>query len=205
MNVELVKFLRDNLYEPLTTELAAKIYHLSTQVEELVSQAQLEQIKPEQHGEFTFARERMEAIVKEMMPLHQAHWAETEEHRHGLEFKPDYERFIRFERAGRALVFTLRKEGRLLGNFAVYIAQSMHTQTLMATEDTLFLLPEARKGRTSARLIGYAERALKQLGVKEISVSVKLVNKAGRFFQMLGYKHVSNGLTKVLEEENVCA
>ena len=42
--------------------------------------------------------------------------------------------------------------------------------------------------------------ALKSLGVKEINVSVKTVNKAGRFFRMLGYRHVENGLSKILED-----
>ena len=48
--------------------------------------------------------------------------------------------------------------------------------------------------------MGYAERALKQLGVTEINVTVKINNKHGRYFQMLGYHHVSNGLMKVLED-----
>ena len=67
-------------------------------------------------------------------------------------------------------------------------------------------MPEARKGRTAARFIAYAERALNQIGVgKEIDVSVKLVNKAARFFQIIGYRHTSNGLSKILEDSYMCA
>ncbi len=199
MNAELIKLLKQNMGLPLSWDLAADIYVAAMKVIPLVPLAKIEAIKPEQSGEYTFARELLKDILEEMMPLHQEHWSETEAHRHGLIFNPDYDRFIRFEQAGRCVVFTIRKDGRLMGNFSLYLAQSMHTQTLMATEDTLFLIPEARKGRTAARFINYAERALKQLGVVEINVSVKVVNKAGRYFQIIGYQHVSNGLTKVLE------
>lgn len=113
-------------------------------------------------------------------------------------FNPDYEAFFRQERAGRAVVFTLRKERRLLGNFSLYVTKSMHTQTLMSREDTLFLMPEARKGGTAMRFIEYGEKALEQIGVRESNVSVKVINKASRFFQMIGYKHTDNGLSKIL-------
>ena len=82
----------------------------------------------------------------------------------------------------------------------MYLDKSTHTRTLIATEDTLFLMPEARRGRSANRFISYCENALKLIGVREVCVSVKTVNKAGRFFRMLGYQHVENGLTKVLED-----
>jgi GNAT superfamily N-acetyltransferase len=190
--------LKSNIGKVLTPEIAALIAMASEWVQVLVSPDALDQIRPEIRGEFVFACERMEDILEEIKPLHAAHWAETEEYRHGLEFNPNYEKFIRFERAGRAIVFTLRNAGKLVGHFSVYVSESMHTQTLMAREDALYLLPEARKGRTSARLIAYAESGLRQLGVKEIDVSVKVINRAGRFFRMLGYKHVEDGLNKIL-------
>ncbi|KIO48182.1 hypothetical protein SQ11_13570 [Nitrosospira sp. NpAV] len=85
----------------------------------------------------------------------------------------------------------------------MYLDKSAHTQTLIATEDTLYLLPEARKGRVAQHFVRYVEDALRLLGVSEINISVKTVNKAGRFFRLLGYRHVENGLTKILEVENV--
>src|SRR5690606_21899359 len=142
---------------------------------------------PAQHGESIFAIERIEDILMEIKPLHRAHWEETEAHRHALGFDPDYATFIRYERAGRYLLFTLRNEGNLSGNCAMYMDLNTHTQTLLATEDTLYLLPQARKGKVAARFVGYVEDALRQLGVREISVTVKTANKAGRFFRLLGY------------------
>ncbi len=82
----------------------------------------------------------------------------------------------------------------------MYLDKSAHTQTLIATEDTLFLLWEARKGRTAMHFVSYIEKILKLIGVREICITVKTVNRAGKFFRALGYRHVEDGLVKVLED-----
>jgi GNAT superfamily N-acetyltransferase len=199
LNTQLIALLKANMGLPLTWDLAADIYVAAGRIETLVSPGDIERIQPRVYEDTVFARERMEDVVEEMKLLHQAHWHETETYRHGLTLNPDYDIFIRYERAGRYVLFTLRNDGRLQGNCALYLDKSTHTQTLLATEDTLYLLPQARKRRAAARFIEYCESALKSLGVKEINVSVKTVNKAGRFFRMLGYRHVENGLSKILE------
>lgn len=199
MSQRLRDLLWENRYQPLNLELAAQIVALSMP-EILVSRARIEAIKPELRDGHTFAVERLRDILDEMKVLHSAHWAEKEEAPHRPPFNPDYATFIYYENTGRCLVCTVRDEKNLLiGNFSLYIERSMHTQALIATEDTLYLIPEARKGRVAQRLIDFGERALQQIGVTEINVTVKLNNKHGRFFQMLGYEHVSNGLTKLLE------
>lgn len=202
MSNHLINILKANIGRPLTPEVAADIYMLFGQLPTVVHASLINKIQPMECDGFTFAVERMESIVDEMRHQHLAHWQETEAHRHGLPFNPDYQTFIRYEKAGRFILFTLRCEGRLLGNCAMYLSPSAHTQTLIATEDTLYFLPEARKGRMAGKFIAYCENALKYLGVREINVSVKTVNKAGRFFRMLGYKHVENGLNKILEVEH---
>jgi GNAT superfamily N-acetyltransferase len=200
LNTQLIALLKANMGLQLTWDLAADIYVAAGRIETLVNSSDIEQVKPLFYEEMVFARERMEDVVSEMKLLHQAHWNETEAHRQGLALNPDYEIFIRYERAGRYVLFTLRNDGRLQGNCALYLDKSTHTQTLIATEDTLYLLPEARKRQAARQFIKYCENALKSLGVKEINVSVKTVNKAGQFFRMLGYRHVENGLSKILED-----
>lgn len=203
MNAKLISLLKANLELPLSPELAADICLAADQIVALVPAGDIAGIQSESHEGSTFSRERIEDIVDEIKPLHRAHWEETERHRHGLPFKPDYATFIRYERAGRYVLFTLRSEGELSGNCAMYLDKSAHTQTIIATEDTLYLLPSARKGRVARCFVAYVENALRQLGAKEINITVKTVNQAGRFFRLLGYRHVENGLTKILEVENV--
>ncbi|SHL43264.1 hypothetical protein SAMN05216428_102390 [Nitrosospira sp. Nsp11] len=197
--MDLVSLLKAHVGQTLTPELAADICMVANQIPSLIPFDVIERIKPAEYREFTFAVERIEDIADEIKPLHKCHWDETEAHRHGLPFNPDYETFFRYERAGRYILFTLRKDGELLGDCAMYLDKSAHTQTLIATEDTLYLLPEARRGRAAIKFVAYVESALKQLGAREINITVKTVNTAGRFFQALGYSHVENGLMKVLD------
>lgn len=205
MNTSLVNLLNTaiELEWKVTPQLALAICNAAQEMPTLVNRSSISRIAPQWRSDCVFALEYIEDIKDEIKPLHLAHWKETEKHRHDLPFRPDYETFIRYERAGRYVLFTLRIDGRLLGNCAMYLDLSAHTQTLIATEDTLYLLPEARKGRRAMRFVCYIEECLKQLGVKEVSVTVKTVNKAERFFRMNGYRHVENGLTKILEDQNV--
>ena len=196
----LIEILRANIGRPLTPEIAADLMVASDQIPTLISFDLIDKIQPEQYREFTFAVEKIEDITEEIKPLHFSHWTETEGHRHTLPFNPDYSTFIRYEHAGRYVLFTLRREGVLLGNCAMYLDKSTHTQTTIATEDTLYLLPDARRGRTAMRFVAYVENALRQLGAGEICITVKTVNKAGKFFRALGYQHVEDGLTKILED-----
>lgn len=189
--------------EPLTPRIALAICEAATQLPTLVRESTISRIEPEEYEDCVFSIEKMEDIKDEVKPLHLAHWNETEEHRHNLKFNPDYATFIRYEQAGRFVLFTLRVDGKLMGNCAMYLDMSAHTQTLIATEDTLYLLPEARKGRRSIHFVRYVEDSLMQLGAKEICITVKTVNKAERFFRLLGYQHVENGLTKILEAKYV--
>jgi GNAT superfamily N-acetyltransferase len=203
MNNTLIALLAANMGDMLSPELAADICVAAECLDRVVPMENITLIRPEKCGDFVFSRERIEDIAEEIKLLHRAHWDETEEHRHGLPFDPDYATFARYERAGRYVLFTVRKENRLCGNCAMYLDRSTHTQTVLATEDTLYLLPLARTGRVARRFVGYVEKVMRLLGASEIHITVKTVNKAGRFLRMLGYSHVEDGLIKILETENV--
>jgi hypothetical protein len=203
MNNTLIALLAANMGDMLSPELAADICVAAECLDRVVPMENITLIRPEKCGDFVFSRERIEDIGEELKLLHRAHWDETEEHRHGLPFDPDYATFARYERAGRYVLFTVRKENRLCGNCAMYLDRSTHTQTILATEDTLYLLPLARTGRVARRFVGYVENAMRLLGASEIHITVKTLNKAGRFLRMLGYSHVEDGLIKILETENV--
>ena len=203
MNNTLIALLAANMGDMLSPELAADICVAAECLDRVVPMENITLIRPEKCGDFVFSRERIEDIGEELKLLHRAHWDETEEHRHGLPFDPDYATFARYEHAGRYVLFTVRKENRLCGNCAMYLDRSTHTQTILATEDTLYLLPLARTGRVARRFVGYVENAMRLLGASEIHITVKTLNKAGRFLRMLGYSHVEDGLIKILETENV--
>jgi L-amino acid N-acyltransferase YncA len=153
---------------------------------------------PVQHGHYSIQVESFRGILEELAPLHAEHFAETEKHRHGLQLRPDYDGIAARERAGRALQFTVRRDGELAGHLLMYLFRSTHTQTLVAEEDTLFMRPAHRGGMTAVALLRYAERVLIELGVREIRANSKLINNADVLMRRMRYQPVAIQFVKML-------
>lgn len=143
--------------------------------------------------------ERLAAVLSELHPLHEAHWHETEAHRHGLELRPDYEAMVTDERLGRLLQFTVRHDARLVGNLRLYVMTSRHTGTLTASEDTLYVAPAHRGGLLGVKLVRYAIGCLRQLGVREFDADSKLVNGADVLMRRVGCTPVATKFHMFLE------
>lgn len=145
----------------------------------------------QQRGEYLIAAERFEDVLPELHTLHVQHWIETERHRHGIALNPDYAAMAAMERAGRCIQFTVRHQGALVGNLRMYLGVSLHTQTRYASEDTLFIAPGHRGGFLVMALIRFAEGALRSIGIPEIRVNSKLVNKADVLMRRMDYQPVA--------------
>lgn len=198
--VSLYEVLKRNVGNTLTPELVMGIL-AAVEESPRSSAINVEDIPPQEYGEYILQVERIEDqdVLEELKPVHAAHWKETERYRHGIALNPDYQYMINAERSGRFMLFTVRSLDGLVGNCMMYLSKSTHTQRWVAEEDTIFILPEHRKGRLGVRLIRYVEDVLRNMGVTEIRVTVKTVNEVGRLLTLLGYNHTGNQLTKTLE------
>ena len=141
------------LGQTLTPEVAAKLAS-DILIQGYPGPVDLTGIEPKVVGSYVLECARAHEVLDELRPLHEAHWQETEGYRHGLPFAPDYERGLDLEQQGRYVLVVARHQetGKLVGNYGLYLSHSMHTQTLMATEDTLFLAREHRRGRLGMEL-----------------------------------------------------
>lgn len=154
-----------------------------------------------------FAIERLQPIWAQILFMASEHWKETEGYRHGQEFAPDAYRYFQFNQmpgAGKLsfyTMFTARDAGKMVGYAGMYVTSSMHTQQVIATEDTWFLLPEYRKGRNALAFYKYVEAECLEAGVVEIGMTAKLTNGAGRILEYLGYVHSSNQYSKHLHAD----
>ena len=160
------------------------------------------QFAPLQHGEYLIQVESFRAILDELKPLHAEHWKETEAHRHGLQLAPDYEALCLRERRGRLVQFTVRQGGVLAGQLLMYLGPSVHTQTLVAEEDTLYMRPEHRGGFTAVALLRYAEQLLRSLGAAEIRANSKVINHADVLMRRMRYQQVAIQFVKVFKEND---
>lgn len=133
--------------------------------------------------------ERVADCWDELYPLAHAHQSSTTSYRRHEPFNPDKMRYIEYNEMGFFHLVTARDGTRLVGYFGLYVTKSMHSQLLMATEDTLYVHPDYRQGRLALRIIRYVERYLTTLGVHEILFSCELDNKTGiqGLLGLLGY------------------
>lgn len=127
----------------------------------------------------TFQIERVADCWDDIAPLIRKHWEGTKTYRRHEPFNPDRERYIAYNEMGFFHLITARHGLLLIGYFGVYITKSMHSQIPMATEDTFFLHPEYRGGRTAIRFMRYVESYCFNLGVDELLFSCEIDNETG--------------------------
>ncbi len=146
-----------------------------------------------------FAIEPISQWWDEFHVLARDHWNETEGHHRGQTYLPLRERYEQYERAGWFFMFVARAEGRMVGFSGMYCVPSMHSQTVIATEDTWYLVPEYRgRGRTIIRFYQFIEDEMRRLGAIEINMSVPIVGPASRLLEWLDYQPVKIHYSKQL-------
>lgn len=154
----------------------------------------------QQYMGLVFRSERLRDILDEVAPLHETHFAETEKHRHHLGLAVDIDYLIEQERAGNLIQFTAREAGGgLVGQVRMSLQQSIHTQTLYAEEELLYLDKSVRRGFTAVRFIQYVESCMRLVGAQEMRTLCKLATGSHRLMEYLGYTHLSNQYTKPLK------
>ena len=146
----------------------------------------------------TFAVEPLSEAWSEVMALANKHWTETEEYRHGQGFSPSYQRYCEYADCGWLFLVVVRDEGRAIGYSAMYVTPSMHTQKLVATEDTFFLEPAYRGKGLASEFVSFVENECVQRGAAEIMFTAKAVNHVGAILEHLDYRPVAVQYAKQL-------
>lgn len=128
------------------------------------------------------------------------HWLETKSHQYDQQYGPSFERYDSYAQAGWFRQFTVRDNGKLVGFSGVYITPSMHTQAMLAVEDTWYLLPEYRKGWNAIKFYRYIEEQCIGFGAEESTLTVPDSKERGIHILLLrlGYKTTSMQYSKKL-------
>jgi GNAT superfamily N-acetyltransferase len=147
-----------------------------------------------------FTLEPVERCWNEVMVLAEQHWAGTKSYRRHEPFQPSFERYDACNKQGYFQLFTAREQGVLVGYFGVYLTPSMHSQRLMATEDTFYLSPDYRGGRNALRFLKHIEQQLRDWQVHEIMFSCEIDNETGikGLLEYLDYSPVIQQYSKYL-------
>jgi GNAT superfamily N-acetyltransferase len=135
--------------------------------------------------------ESFEEGLAEFQPLFPIHWEELALNKDKVPLDPQYDIYIRRERAGELLFVTLRELGQPIGYFIGFIAPGLHYQTcLTCTMDIFYVHPDKRKGRAGIQLFKFVEKELLKRGVQRWFVGAKLHSDASPLFEYLKFNRV---------------
>lgn len=144
-----------------------------------------------------FSLEPLKDCWDEVIDMAEAHWKETEQYQ-TFPLNPDKDLYIHYNDIGYHRQYMARKDGKAVGYLGIYVRKSMHTQVMIATEDNLYLRPEARGGRNAKRFVEFVENDLKSIGVREVLMHSKFANSSERLMKFLGYQSVGTLCVKRL-------
>lgn len=126
-----------------------------------------------------------------MVKLAEQHYLETQLYRKGQPFNPSFARYKQYNEAGCFIQFTVRDDGRMIGYGGAYVMPSMHTQRMIANEDTWYLLPEYRKGWTALKFFRFMEDECRKRGAEDVTLTVPDGIGTGLLCRRLGYKAIA--------------
>lgn len=129
-------------------------------------------------------------VFRELAPLLTEHASEIP-HYKGLDISPDFSTYLNLQAAGALRLFTLRKDGRLVGYSAFIVHPHKHSkQSLQANEDLIFISKQYREGIGGYRFIKWCDGELLKEGISIIYRHVSLARDFSSLLKRLGYQEI---------------
>lgn len=126
-----------------------------------------------------------EELLCEALPLIKASADEVED---GPELDMDITGLLEAERMGEGASYTLRSDEQLIGYLHVCLSRNMHYRTsIMAIVDSIYLLPDFRKGSLARQFIRRVEEDLKDLHVSTLAFYIKVNHDYENLFLRMAY------------------
>jgi hypothetical protein len=144
-----------------------------------------------------------DGLVEEMLDLIKQHYDEITLNKDVVKLDPDWDRYAELAANDRLLALSVRNDqNKLIGYSWFFIGHHIHYKSLkMASNDVLFLTPEARKGRTGIRLIKDSETACRARGVDKIIWHIKFAKDFRNILYRLGYADEDALVGKILRKQ----
>lgn len=147
-------------------------------------------------AQITFGRETVASVWDEIQPLLRQHYDELTWRKEKFTLDPDRERYLALETAGRLRVYSMRRDGILVGYSCYLVSPALHYKgVLMAVNDVLYVSPEER-GLEPIKFMRWCEKELKNDGVQCITLHIKKSMNWGRLAERMGYEVVETNHLK---------
>jgi len=150
---------------------------------------------------YSITIERGDLNYEELASIYRKHYGEMQERLkgEGIEigpYRPRLEAYFPNWKLGHLINFVVRFHGKAVGYANIYFTHDMHNGEPIATEDTIYLLPEHRNGM-GRELTKFTMAHMKQMGCKRAIVTAVTDTRSGKLCQRLGYRPTGQVLTYI--------
>lgn len=144
---------------------------------------------------YAYSIEKFSESYADFEPLYRMHHAETMDRltRDGIPgypFNPRLDAYAAANERGDYILFTVRADGAPVGYAGIFVVKSMHSQELIAREDTIYVHPAHRNG-TGARLAKKIISALRAAGVTRFDITAMTDERSVKLWERLGFRRVA--------------
>jgi hypothetical protein len=113
-------------------------------------------------------------VRPEMLVLLDQHYQELTLHKDKIKLNPMWELYDAMEKRNEFFLLTARIGGELVGYSAWFLKPHIHYRdTIVASNDVIFMRSDQRQGIAGIRLIKYSEQRMKELGANKIVWHIK--------------------------------
>jgi len=147
----------------------------------------------------TYAEEKLINVVEELDVLVKAHWEEVSLYKDKVPLYPDYTKYQALEDIGSFIIYTARDNGKLIGYYSAFVTPHIHyASTVYAHNDAVYIDSAYRGTRVAYKLLSFAEKELKEIGAKVITLHMKVTTPFDRLCEALGYSCVERIYSKYI-------
>jgi GNAT superfamily N-acetyltransferase len=150
-------------------------------------------------SDYTFHIERFDQTYAEMEPLYRQHFAEMQERKAGFgiqigEYALDTEGYFSYAASGQLVSYIARCDGKPVGYAHIYFSRDHRTAEIIASEDSLFVLPEHRNG-TGRKLVQFVLDELRKTNVCRLETTVAGDPRVALLLRRMGFKQTAVEMT----------
>lgn len=156
--------------------------------------------------QYRIGLERGDLNYAELEPLYRRHYAEMKNRLEKDGFRTSEYRprlndvYFPAWAGGWLLNFVARtEEGEAVGYSNIFLTNDMHNGDSIATEDTIYVLPDHRNGLGS-KIVKHALAELRSRGVKRVIVNPVTDLRVAKIWRRMGFRDVAVRMTYDFEE-----
>lgn len=155
----------------------------------------------------TFQVESWRTLAQDADRIFLSHWADLALDKEEINLSVNHELYIAMNEQGKILVVTARVDSHIAGYIVSWMSPHPHylNYGLQSTTDAFYVLPQHRRGGLGVKMFLFNEAALRDLGVRKMTISTKVHEDHSAIFEALGWTLSDKVYTKLVTAKAMAA